>query len=194
MRRIFNILCAISFALCLATLLCWALAARNCERVWLRAQWQDQPKNIELTYWVFGWQTKRGFNHDHYDKQWSGDIAQSLDPLRKTLSQEYGPAGQFSWHWLALSGRPTWPKFDLARSSLERWETDEYSFSKTTIAFAILPLLWLAWQVFRIWRRRGADPAVIECEVCGYDMRATPDRCPECGKVRGKHAAARSGP
>lgn len=184
MRRPIKILSAISFVLCLAALLFWALASKNCERVWLGAQWQDQPKSIELTYWVFGWQTKRGFTHDHYDKQWGGDTAQSLDPLRKMLGRDYGPAGQTSWHWLALSGRPAWPKFDLARSSLQRWETDEVSFSKTAFAFAIFPLIWLAWKIYRKWRRRGADPAAIECEACGYDMRATPDRCPECGKVR----------
>jgi hypothetical protein len=184
MRRIVKILCAISFALCLATLLCWALSTKNCERVWLRAQWKDQQKNIELTFWVFGWQTKRGFTHDHFDKQWGGDTPQSLDPLRQTLRQEYGPADHATWHWLALSGRPKWPKFDLAGFSLSRWETDEVSFSKTAIAFAILPLLWLAWMMYRKWRKRGADPAAIECEACRYDMRATPDRCPECGKAR----------
>jgi len=42
---------------------------------------------------------------------------------------------------------------------------------------SLLPLIQLSAYLFR---RRHRD---LECRICGYDLRATPDRCPECGVV-----------
>jgi hypothetical protein len=45
-------------------------------------------------------------------------------------------------------------------------------------ASAFMGLLGLAGR--RLRRKTRPRP---ECRVCGYDLRATPDRCPECGAV-----------
>jgi hypothetical protein len=51
---------------------------------------------------------------------------------------------------------------------------------------AVLPLAFLTRR--RRMRRRAASGS---CLRCGYDLRATPERCPECGAVPpGKGAAA----
>jgi hypothetical protein len=61
---------------------------------------------------------------------------------------------------------------------------------RTTVTVAIMPL-WAMVVVFSVlfgfcrlasWRDCARRQSGL-CEVCGYDLRATPQRCPECGTV-----------
>jgi hypothetical protein len=51
------------------------------------------------------------------------------------------------------------------------------------VAAGILGGLWFRQALHRLKERQLAGAAV--CVRCGYDLRATPDRCPECGHSPG---------
>jgi hypothetical protein len=65
---------------------------------------------------------------------------------------------------------------------LIRWDVRISYWLLAVIASAIPLLRLLQMRRAKLRQRRIAHGL---CGSCGYDLRATPDRCPECGKVSG---------
>jgi hypothetical protein len=84
-------------------------------------------------------------------------------------SSDGAPAGAPRLHW-------TRPRVDLRTG-----------VTYLHLPYWLLQLLTLAPPIAFVWRRRrhSRRDAAGLCPSCGYDLRATPDRCPECGQTSG---------
>jgi hypothetical protein len=88
---------------------------------------------------------------------------------------------------LAQTPRPAWPGMRSWTVSYPEEVVTVSSFplalwSLIASATLLLPFGWRGSQRARRLLRRHKG----RCEHCGYDLRATPDRCPECGTMPAK--------
>jgi hypothetical protein len=84
-----------------------------------------------------------------------------------------GPPGDGSRYRETVSGRLGFAIYDTPSGG-----GDRIPIWSVALATAILPGVYL----MSLYRRRKLH-AKGRCRACGYDLRATPDRCPECGAV-----------
>ena len=90
--------------------------------------------------------------------------------------------------WLAPGeGYRTLPAGYAGRSSAMRCWSVTVPYGLIAITAAAFALTHLSLDARR-GRRRARRIRARLCPSCGYDLRATPDRCPECGAAAGAEA------
>jgi hypothetical protein len=112
-----------------------------------------------------------------------GAYTATLDGLPVTLH----PSGKFRPHslWIMYPSSAQVDPVNLPairdqwhrRLDVSRWSVDYRPLAAVT---AILPLAWILFELGQRWRRRRRWLS-NQCRSCGYDLRESPDRCPECG-------------
>ena len=81
------------------------------------------------------------------------------------------------WHFAGFAYRHV-PKYEAKLVDVETWYFI-MPFWALTLLFALYPTIFYS-RKFRFARRKKRGL----CIHCGYDLRASPDRCPECGVAR----------
>jgi hypothetical protein len=92
------------------------------------------------------------------------------------------------WHFAGLASKG-WELDDFRGDvGMLRWRSAAVPCWVLVALTGLLPL-WASSR-YGNYRQRRARTRSGRCGVCGYDLRATPDRCPECGTRAGGEGAA----
>jgi hypothetical protein len=167
-----------------------AIYARPGGRLWW-IHWR-QGDEIEIST-VAGWPTAEC------------SLAQNHAPLL-VGGNTPATATTSSWHWAGLRGQTAnrYTRYSVDGTSVHTDETNtkgrtfgyesgRMRYASVTvptraviILLALVPLAWCAVTYARLrHRHRHRRRAVLGlCPTCGYDLRASPTRCPECGTRR----------
>jgi hypothetical protein len=183
-RRLFTMASGISLLICLATLLLWA--------------WS---KRVEMAHVLFAaadgrvWQASVGageiqvltvapFRHVGLRNAVAlrkGGEPRQIDAVAVGANRRTRP----TWVRGRLHWQPPTHTFGFETVSLTD-VPEAVVFRRITLPFWVLPLVtaggagFALWQAARRIRRRRRRRSGC-CLHCGYDLRASTDRCPECG-------------
>jgi hypothetical protein len=195
-RRLFTLLSALSLLLCVATCVLWVRSYQVWDRLEqtrtyasdgtdVSDRWDEFKDAPNTTTREVSWSSMGAYlvyhRIDWVDPKGGHNSAPGAVPppeWRRTaepLASGDGPIRDHGGQTFAGVHRDG-GTMDLGQGCRMRWATTSFPLWFAPAAFALLPLVWSV----RLARGRRRNRLGL-CQICGYDLRASPDRCPECG-------------
>jgi hypothetical protein len=182
-RWLFNFVAVASLVLCLVTLMLWGLGFWKAFQIGWVGDWSlvgfsersligvrviedGGPSNVG---WSWGSYPSPGYDAGLWSEL---KVFPSYGlPMLGIAYERYLTPTRASW---AVNRRP-YPGWRYGNRPIHSFYAPHWLLFLITL---VLPAVWAI-------RFRGARNAyrIGLCPICGYDLRATPDRCPECGTV-----------
>jgi hypothetical protein len=176
---LFNFAATVSLALCVATTVLWVRSHSVSDKFYYSRYFSGADDKKESAWWLLLGAGGMGVEH-----RWQN--------IRGRPRAEW-PKPEFVWQksppsypLLGVQGKTVWNRWGFSYRD-DPWsmgpDADGYNARLLAPFWSILaPTLLLPglWLYFRLMSKQP-NPGC--CQKCGYDLRATPDRCPECGAI-----------
>lgn len=217
LRRLFTVASALSLLLCMGTAALWVRSHWAGDSVgWYSAdprslQCVCRELNVGNGLVRFDWSRDRLETPEAYhltvaERQYTLDSASPVvyvrfQPVAYTLPrnsilarlgfwfqsshQHLAEEDYFAWEWVRSSDGPHRRPVRQVGAWWGDSSTVCFPIWPVTVILFLAALPWLRRLRLRLRRLRHRPGC---CVNCGYDLRATPDRCPECGHVSAEPA------
>ena len=199
-RRLLTFLSALSLILCLGTVGLWVRSYKTASTI-VKTSFHSsesdsagghttlESRRGQITWVWYEWSQPGGFSGQH-----------GIPGLR-FFESEAKQSGRDRWlySWeTSINPHRVWRLYMLLGCGFHsEWDDGDTrdEFVVTTVYRAAFVPYWLLAVAFTILpglllrrQRKQRQLRMGLCPTCGYDLRATPQRCPECGRVTAQEA------
>jgi hypothetical protein len=167
-RKLVNLATFISLVLAVASALLWGRSYYVSDTVEATRGQQSGQALDPISGWSL-WSGRGSIGLGYYHFSLRSPDATRFDWVTNPVSRLSPPRG--IWEWLGF------------RSARQRRPPEFLSWSVglptplLILLFSMIPFLWYKRKRHSRRQQHG------QCVACGYDLRATPKRCPECGTL-----------
>jgi hypothetical protein len=183
----FEVATVLSLLLFVVTVALWVRSYRVSDSIYRSRWWIDGSEHHESAWWLMAGRGRVGIGHrrqrigqpfpTYYPSNvnWQAESSWKQARPAEVAGTPFKPDGLLQHLGFRYGDFPSSPASPSPDNYYREWNAPSWSLLLLT---APLPIVRLGAAI----RRRRARAHGL-CPTCGYDLRASPERCPECGAI-----------